>query len=995
LPSDDNVIGWWVKLTRTGTTNINAQEVFFIVTNAQLESKVDSSFTETNYLNVNSPIPNYYTSYQNVSGILDVPDDVYEHHVTPVEMFRPGVTVAEAAVNKFTRSTDVVGYGPLQNTGGSPFTTAIWTSALDYRYDDKGGLLVDVMTAVTSAGGDVKYKLYARYEDCFHSESAASANRFYLGEVSVDNTAAITAAHAKYLLHRFVVPPGALWDQDAHSVDFYDNPNYTSGKNKGVVRFELVRSDTQAYNAIVVGAVVQSPHGNKTKLGEVFPLNINEQVAPPSGIGSRSGAPNPVYIPGYTRSGAYRSLDMSIQRFTWNYKSVLDRGTLVAVGAGGASGLMPANVPVGDETFPDDSRAFQEGYFVPYSLVITDVYGTCTAAGSRGGTYIPIRGDRPAGQTTGTTFASSPGVGNISPATGMIFLSLMEIPSASMYEADGWTPASGAAKTPSMIVGDSAYGIQGPTGGAVGQNAILSPGVHNLPLCLYPNNAGVIRWNGSSMSNDGTWVANPSKLPTVYLPADYMSLGPYHPAGFPWQLSATYVNTSFASQDIKIQLTVEVALLHNPVDQHYSMMGGAVSKGRSWWEVPSTYNTRLPRVSDLGIDTTILKQWVSSALNDAASNSQRIGVFFIPANDGRIFGLAGLTGGPYGQDSALGVSVAPITANSYLQPAPDTLRIIMNAADAALTPTITVYGADYQGNMATATVTVAATTTDIPTAIAAPNDGWTRIDGVYTSVAPTHADGFSVGPTTSPSNVFGKLQTGKSWWGVLSINSANGGIVHAKRGGPTVGKVLIMEANTGSPKNQFRRIPVWGRVGATLTHTGDRLSMNAPIGSTSLFKRMANSVTTATDMNSIEFIGITDWAAQEESLYGSPTMFCIYDAVTTQRPPWPVGLAAMFAIFDAADAGLVVNVTGVDNAGATVTLPVTATLWTPAWDGAAPPTWNVSASVFEEIHGIAFATRAPYGEWLVGNFAVPWRDETVATTDTDTGVYIAYGSVLY
>tara|TARA_R100000664_G_C2687994_1_gene93244 strand:- start:45 stop:347 length:303 start_codon:yes stop_codon:yes gene_type:complete len=100
----------------------------------------------------------------------------------------------------------------------------------------------------------------------------------------------------------------------------------------------------------------------------------------------------------------------------------------------------------------------------------------------------------------------------------------------------------------------------------------------------------------------------------------------------------------------------------------------------------------------------------------------------------------------------------------------------------------------------------------------------------------------------------------------------------------------------------------------------------------------------------------------------------------------------MFAIFDSADAGLVVNVTGIDTTGATVTLPVTATLWDPT---SSAPTWNVSASVFEEIHGIAWATRAPYGEWLVGNFAVPWRDESTSLIDTNTGVYIAYGSILY
>ena len=988
-PSDDDVVGWWVKLTRIAPTDVNGQEVFFIVTNIQLESNFDSS-VRSNYRNVQSPIPGYYGSYKDSSGILDVPDDVYEHHVHPTEMFRRSVTTPEAATNKFTRTTDITGYGPLQNTGGSPFVAALWSSALDYRYDDKSGLLVDVISAVTTSGGTVNYDLYVRYEDCFHSAADSSANRYHVGTVTVDNSAAIAASSARYLKHQFVVPPDALWDT-VDGVTFYDNPDYTDGRNKGTVYFELIRSDTQAYTSIIVGAVVQSPHGNKTKLGEIFALNINERTNLPSAIGSDSGSPNPVYVPGYTHSGPYRSVDMSIQRFTWGFRSTKNRSDLVPVAPGATTYLVPNNVDTGNDVYPFNDNPLQEGYYIPYSFVITDVYGTCSVVGTTRGTYNPVRGDKLDGGTVGSLFNNSPGVTNIPGATGYVLLHLTEIPSSTYDSSDGWSPSGGTIRTQQAILGDACYLPTGPAGAAANHTALLAQGVHNFPLVLYPNNAGVIRWNGSSMSNDGTWLPNPRKLPIVHLPADYMALGPYHPAGFPWQLSASYVNSNdttspHAAQSVKINITVQVALVHNPEDQHYALMGGAVSKGRSWWSVPSTYNAKLPKVSDLGIDTTILRQWVSSALNDPAHNDQRIGVFFIPGPP-----LTPRAYPPYSNIvTTLGKSLKQLTINSYLQQSALTqIRIIMDAADAAVGMDITVFGADLTGAKVQNTVTVTGVTTDIDTPA---GNKWSRVDAVFTSVAPAQAAGFTICAEATPADVFGKISLGQQWWGVWSINKANGGIVTQARSGLPVAKVRAIEANTGSPKNQFRRIPIWGNVGATLTHTADRLSMTSPSSATDLWKSVANSFTAATDLNSIEYIGVTDWPLHDPSLQGSPTLFSLYDPTTSLRPPWPVDLAAMFAIFDSADAGLVVNVTGIDTTGATVTLPVTATLWDPT---SSAPTWNVSASVFEEIHGIAWATRAPYGEWLVGNFAVPWRDESTSLIDTNTGVYIAYGSILY
>jgi hypothetical protein len=984
MPSDDTVIGWWVKISRTGTTNINSKEEFFVLTNLQLEQDFDSG-TRDNYRNVISPIPDYYNQTKNTSGIIDVPDDIYEHHVASVEMFRPGVSSAELATNKFTRTTDIVGYGPLQNTGASPFKTAIWTSALDYRYDDKSGLTVDVISAVTSSGGTVDYELYARYEDCFNSADASSSNRYYIGKIAVANSAAIAGSSARYLRHSFVVPPAALWDT-VDSVKFYDNPDYTDGRNKGVVRFELVRADTQAYASIIVGAVVQSPHGNKTKLGEVSTININERTNLPSAMGSDSGVSNPVYIPGYTRSDSYRSLDVSVQRFTWGFGSPQNRG-LPSCAAGGALFLIPNNVCTGDNMYPDIGAAFQEGYYVPYSFVITDVYGTVSVG--TGSAYDPVRGDLEYGGTTGGSFGGDPGLLPVGDPTGVIVLSLSEISSATTTAQMSYVPAGGPSRVMSPIIGNTARGITGPLGSGIAKTAIVASGVQNLPLVLLPNSAGVIRWNGSSMSNNGTWVPNAKKFPTVYLPADYMKLGPYHPAGFPWQLNATYVNTESTvtgrSRDIKANITVEVALVHNPEDQHYSMMGGSVSKGRSWWQVPSAYNARLPRVSDIGIDTTILRQWVSPTLNDPAAQAQRVGVFTLPGTP-----VSSRRSPPYDPTvSSLGVSVPQRTINAWLQQtASSKIRIIMNAADSGPGPTITVYGADYQGNLVNNSVTVAGTTTDIPTAVAAPNDGWTRVDAITTTAAPTHADGYTICAETVPTVVFGKLPQSRDMWGVWSINSANGGIIHNNTGANRA-TVFIIEANTYSPRNQFRRVPVFGTAAGTFTHTAERLQIQADA---TLWKATSNWASPSATLSSITHIGVTDWDYYDSSLLGSPLLFGFHDT-TYQHPPWPVGLKAMCAVFDPADVGLVVHVSGFDTGGAAVTnQPVTVTLWDPK---NTTPTWNTGLSTLGEITTITWPTRAPYGEWLLGNFEVPWRDESSDASDETNGVYIAYGSVLY
>ena len=92
---------------------------------------------------------------------------------------------------------------------------------------------------------------------------------------------------------------------------FYDNPDFTDGRNKGTIRFQLVRDDAQAYDTIIIGALVTSNRPNKTKTGVIVPLNINEKYALASAAGNAEGNPAPVYVPGYTRSESGRSLMIS------------------------------------------------------------------------------------------------------------------------------------------------------------------------------------------------------------------------------------------------------------------------------------------------------------------------------------------------------------------------------------------------------------------------------------------------------------------------------------------------------------------------------------------------------------------------------------------------------------------------------------------------------------------------------------------------------------
>ena len=133
-------------------------------------------------------------------------------------------------------------------------------------------------------------------------------------------------------------------------------------------------------------------------------------------------------------------------------------------------------------------------------------------------------------------------------------------------------------------------------------------------------------------------------------------------------------------------------------------------------------------------------------------------------------------------------------------------------------------------------------------------------------------------------------------------------------------------------------------------------------------------------------------ALHDPSLLGSPTLFGLYDIAAHQEPPWPKGLQAMCAVFDPADAGLGITVTGFDTGGAAVSESFTTTLWDPT---STAPVWVTNATTLAEVTGISWPVREPYGEWLFGNFAVPWRDETTMASDDNTGIYIAYGSILY
>lgn len=540
-PTNDNVIGWWFTVTRetSGAAgapmpsgvysgDINNAELFYLMTNVQLQG----SFND-------------HASFGNTY----IAENIYEEQILPAAMM-------DEDTSSFSNAAygDVAGF----NFPNSGIDEAYFSSSFDYRYDDKSGVVVDVITAAKASGGNVIFKLDVLYSDCgdeipIYSEADAHT----VGMVSVDNSAAFgnPATDVRFLRHRFVVPPQLFWSDKNTPGLTYGSPDVTAGANKGTVRWKLQRIDTQGYDVLCLGAAISSDKSNKTALSAVQPANINESptASRDFSLAAKAGG---VYVPSYPYLNYNSIVNLSIQRFTWQF--VTPASTLTTtIAAAGEKALVPAALGSHDLTTPFGATAVF-GHAVPYSFAITDVYGYCVEkdAGLGGSAVEGLVG------------------GESGTAKIALDFRIMEVPQA----GGDATASAGVVEQQDQIVGtghDAAGGML---------DVIVFPGVQGFPFTVYPNSVGNIRWNASSMNNqvgDSTGsISQAQIIPKALLPSEYKEMGASVPLpGHQWQLCCFVRNVSAGTILPLIHLSVEVALLPHHNDGRNALMGGALSSG--------------------------------------------------------------------------------------------------------------------------------------------------------------------------------------------------------------------------------------------------------------------------------------------------------------------------------------------------------------------------------------------------------------------------------
>jgi len=527
-PTNDNVIGWWFTVERSAiapyTRDIDGAEVFYQMTNVQLQGMFNDDVR----------LANTYVS-----------ENVYEEHV-----------LATALIDEDTSLFSGASYGDIGGfnfpTGGSD--EAYFTTSFDYRYDDKSGVIVEVITAAKASGGSVQFRLDAHYSDCGDLFPAYSTDTNSVGTVVVDNTAAFTnpATNVRFLKHTFLVPPQRFWSDKNTPGKTFGSPNASSGANKGTVRWKLQRMDSQGYDVIFLSATVRSNQSNKSSLSTVLPGNINESLD-----SSSWPTANPVYLPTYPFMSPTANTNLSIQRFTWQFVSPAAMLTTRIAGPGEGA-LVPAGMGTYDLATPFSTTVF--GQYIPYSFAITDIYGYCIHKDS------------------GRTAADGLIGGEAGTAQIALDFRVMEVPQAT---GDA-TLNAGKDLNQDQIVG------MGHDTGATGMaDVIVYPGVQGFPLTIYPDASGNIRWTPSSMAsgigdNTGMLAAFSQQtqvMPKVLLPDQYKSQGHAYMGGHQWQLCCFARNVTAGDLFPLVHVSVEVALIPHYNDDRHGMMGGALSSG--------------------------------------------------------------------------------------------------------------------------------------------------------------------------------------------------------------------------------------------------------------------------------------------------------------------------------------------------------------------------------------------------------------------------------
>ena len=152
-------------------------------------------------------------------------------------------------------------------------------------------------------------------------------------------------------------------------------------------------------------------------------------------------------------------------------------------------------------------------------------------------------------------------------------------------------------------------------------------------------------------------------------------------------------------------------------------------------------------------------------------------------------------------------------------------------------------------------------------------------------------------------------------------------------------------------------------------------------------------VTTDGDqLRSIAHFSLLDWGNAMANGVGNATLSTSpFSLGHTGQKSWPYNLKVAFAIMNPADSAITVTINGKDSGGAALSDTVAATAWNPS--NTTPPAWTYSTNNYVQIDSIVLSA-APVGEWLVGNFAVPWEIQS-NNLSRSTGMFIAYANVIY
>ena len=532
-----NINAIWFRIERVdsasgggvnSTFNINNLENFYVMDNIRMQSYY-------NPCNLTAPLP----------------EAIYEQSILASSFIDP-VTNAflPLAVD------DVAGALITQTSGATPALK--FTAALDDRYDDTCGLILDVFLSLDNASvitGDVIYSLKTGYQNA-EALSDKTDNDIYDTEQAAGlsfNILPPIAGRRTFCKVQFLIDPSSLWgtSPDSYFPNQYNDANINMSNDKGIIKFLLSRTDDIYGDHIVLCASLRSLRANKTKLSTVTPKPIDSLVTK---------------IPTYPHTDQFNSLNLSIQRQTFKFcfpDYYVNGGNTLADGA--EVNLMPPSIALSCRSNPypgyiDDVSWW--GHQITHSLAVTRVSGWIGTDNTLGG-IVPLNYGLNA-------------IAPYDPDAIEVYLMVTETPFRSADPSPG---PSGVANQQNRIW---------PKRPALATDILAYGGIQALPMYFSFYN-GYLMWRpGEEFGLTSRHASSPPHqlgsqlMPKILLPAPNHSI-----TNTTWQLVMMMKNATGGSIIPFGEVEVEVAILPNPSrhaggNPHSPIMGGAPSGGVGW-----------------------------------------------------------------------------------------------------------------------------------------------------------------------------------------------------------------------------------------------------------------------------------------------------------------------------------------------------------------------------------------------------------------------------